>query len=76
MRRIRLSPVASPAPPACWHQWCEEPRASEDLEVDVGDGSIWAGVRYAREVEDFVDAESGAPVRVLMWRYSSPALPN
>jgi hypothetical protein len=71
MRQVLQSPVPSSTPPARWHEWFEEPSAEEDIEVDVGDCCVWHGVRYAREVEAFVDEESGAVVRVVMWRYAA-----
>ena len=45
-------------------------RPDAEVEADLGDGAIWCGIRYVAKVEAFVDAESGAPIRVVMWRYA------
>jgi hypothetical protein len=71
MRRISLSPAPSPNPPPRWHDRYDEPRADRALEVDVGDWAVWAGVRYAPELESFVDEDSGVTVSVMMWRYAT-----
>ena len=71
MRRISITAAPSPVPPARWHDRYDEPASEQAIEVDVGDWSIWTGVRYAPELEAFVDEDSGAPVPVIMWRYAA-----
>lgn len=60
------------APPSLlrWHQSCEEPVTGEAIEVDVGDFRVWRGVRFAVEIEAFIDEDTGAFVPVMMWRYA------
>jgi hypothetical protein len=70
MRRVTLSRFGSPTPPDRWHDRYEEPRWDQEIEVDIGDGGVWSGVRYARDVESFVDVDSGAPISIAMWRYT------
>jgi hypothetical protein len=74
MRRIVLGPEPSPYPPARWHDCYDEPCGGQAIEVDMGDWCVWAGVRYAPELEAFVDEDSGLPVSVVMWRYAARAL--
>ena len=71
MRQIPHNHDALQRPPQRWHERFDAPCAEEEIEVDFGDCLVWSGVRYAPEVECFVDADSGAPVPVLMWRYSA-----
>ena len=42
----------------------------EAIEVDVGDFRVWRGVRFAVEIEAFIDEDTGASVPVMMWRYA------
>ena len=70
MRRMSFSHDQFEPPPQRWHEACDEPRPGAEIEADFGDGAIWCGIRYVAKVEAFVDAESGAPVRVVMWRYA------
>jgi hypothetical protein len=57
--------------PARWHDRYDEPCPEQAIEVDVGDCSVWTGVRYAPELEAFVDEDSGSLVSVMMWRYAA-----
>lgn len=70
MRRVTLSRFGSPRPPSRWRERYEMPRADHEIEVVIGDGDVWRGVKYARNLEAFIDADSGAPVSVMMWRYT------
>ena len=45
----------------------------EPFEIDLGDCRVWRGVHYSRQIECFLDDESGAVVPVLMWRYLGAA---
>lgn len=74
MHRIvihQAEPPAPPTPAGRWHDRFEEPVQDREIEVDVGDGGVWGGVRFARQIESFVDAESGATVQIVMWRYAN-----
>ena len=57
--------------PARWHPAFEEPVAEDEIEVDLGDCRVRRGVHYSRCVEAFLDDDSGAVVRVVMWRYAT-----
>ena len=70
MRQVVQSRFGSPTPPARWHERYEEPRRDDTIEVHLGDPSVWTGVRFARDLECFIDAESGVPISVVMWRYA------
>jgi hypothetical protein len=72
MRLITQGRFGSPSPPDRWHGNCEKPRADAQIEVEVGDNIVWAGVRYAHEREVFIDPDSGAYVPVMRWRYTRP----
>ena len=69
MRQVFQSPIPSARPPARWHEAFDEPSAADEIEVDLGDHCVWRGVRFAPEVEAFVDVDSGGAITVLMWRY-------
>jgi hypothetical protein len=56
-----------------WHDAFEEPQSEGELEIDLGDCRVWRGVHYSRQIECFLDNESGAVVPVLMWRYLGAA---
>jgi hypothetical protein len=69
MRQVMQSPIPPATAPARWHEAFDEPSAEDEIEVDLGDYCVWRGVRFAPEVEAFVDIDSGAPITVVMWRY-------
>jgi hypothetical protein len=72
MHQRTQSRFGSPTPPDRWHRWPEKPRATSrqaQIEVDLGDGMVWAGVRFSWDRSSFVDEETGARVSVTMWQY-------
>ena len=71
MRQVLQRPGPSVTAPPRWHEAFEEPSTQAEIEVDFGDCRVWRGVHYAPELEAFVDDDSGAPIRVFMWRYAS-----
>jgi hypothetical protein len=68
MREVAPDPEQA-SPSARWHDAFDEPATEDELEIDLGDCRVWRGVHYSRQIESFLDDDSGAVVTVLMWRY-------
>jgi hypothetical protein len=73
MREVVPDHPVPTSPSSRWHPACEEPQTERELEIDLGDFRIWRGVHYSRQIESFLDDDSGGVVRVVMWRYLSAA---